>query len=265
MPRGKSPRSADFTSAGLLLGGLVALVFTGGALVDYLAGLLTTSLGGQSWLHLVHSGTATDAQAVSGQWNALVMGLAKVLLPPLLLVALLAVALNVVQTGFLFLPGKLAPDAGRISPAGGMRRVFSAASGVRLTLGLIKLGVIGAVAFASVYQRRAELVSIGAFDLPQVVTLVWELCLWTCLKVGSALLILAVVDYAYERWKHERDLKMTPDELRDEMRSLRGDPQVTARRRQRQRELSAGARRSARSEPSNRSAPQPESGAACRD
>ncbi len=61
------------------------------------------------------------------------------------------------------------------------------------------------------------------------------LCLWTSLKVGSALLILAVVDYGYQRFRHERELRMTPQELREEMRNLQGDPQLAARRREAQR------------------------------
>ncbi len=237
---GQVARSTDFASAGLLLGGLVALVFTGGALFDYLAGFLTGALGGRSWIHLIRSGTPADAQAVTGQWNPLVAELGKVLLPPLVLVALLAMALHVVQTGFLFLPRKVVPDLARVNPLAGLGRVFSGASAVRLSLSMFKLTVIAAVAFASVYERRAELVSIGAFDLPQVVAFAWDLCLWTSLKIGSALLILAVVDYGYERWKHERDLRMTPQEMRDEMRSLQGDPQIAARRRYDRRQRATG-------------------------
>jgi flagellar biosynthetic protein FlhB len=237
---GQVARSADFASAGLLLGGLAALVFTGGALVDYLAGYLTASLGGRTWMHWINSGTPADAQAIAGQWNPLALELGRVLLPPLLLLALLGVALHVVQTGVLFLPHKLLPDPARINPLAGWRRVFSGGSVIRLSLGAMKLAIIAAVAFASVYDRRTELVSIGVYELPQVVAFLWDLCLWTGLKVGSALLILAVIDYGYERWRHERELRMTPQELREEMRNMQGDPQVASRRRNDHRQLVTG-------------------------
>ena len=234
---GHVARSADFTSAGMLLGGLVVLVFTGGALVEFLTGFLTDALGGNSWMHLVHAGEPLQTPAVADQWNPLLHGLAKVLVPPLALVALLAVALNVVQTGFLFLPGKLMPDAGRLNPVAGVQRLLSAPSGMRLMFGLLKLSVIGAVAFASVYQRRAELAAVGELELPRLTAFLWDLCLWTSLKIGSALLILAVVDYGYQRFRHERELRMTPQELREELRNLQGDPQLAARRREAQRRL----------------------------
>ena len=59
----------------------------------------------------------------------------------------------------------------------------------------------------------------------------------TCLKIGIALLILAIFDYGYQRWKHEQDLRMTTQEVREEFKMLQGDPHIIARRRQVQRQL----------------------------
>jgi flagellar biosynthesis protein FlhB len=64
-----------------------------------------------------------------------------------------------------------------------------------------------------------------------------DIILGTALKIALALVTLGVFDYAYQRWKHERNLRMTPQEVREEMKNLQGDPQVTSRRRQLQRQL----------------------------
>jgi flagellar biosynthetic protein FlhB len=64
-----------------------------------------------------------------------------------------------------------------------------------------------------------------------------EILLWTALKIGVALLVLAILDYAFQRWKHEQDLRMTSQEVREEMKNLQGDPQIIARRRVIQRQL----------------------------
>ena len=64
-----------------------------------------------------------------------------------------------------------------------------------------------------------------------------SLVLWTSLKIAGALLILAILDYGYQRYKFEQDLRMTPQEMREEMRNLQGDPQVAAGRRAVQRQL----------------------------
>ena len=57
------------------------------------------------------------------------------------------------------------------------------------------------------------------------------------MKIGVALLVLSILDYAFQRWKYERDLRMTPQEMREEMKNLEGNPQMIARRRQVQRQL----------------------------
>ena len=237
---GQVARSQDLSSAGLLLGGLAILIFTGGALLEYLVGFLSSYLGGKPWMDAINSGTPTDVDLVTTQWNVLTSGLAKVLLPVLGLVTLLAIGLNLVQTGFLFLPGKLMPDASRINPLTGLGRMVSLSSAMRLAFGIFKIGVIAAVTFVSVYDRRHELIGLAGLDLPQIAIFAWEACFWTSVKIGIALMILAVVDYGYQRWKYEQDLKMTPQEMREEMRNLQGDPQVTARRRTMQRQMAAG-------------------------
>jgi len=65
----------------------------------------------------------------------------------------------------------------------------------------------------------------------------FDILLGTCLKIGIALLILAIFDYGYQRWKHEQDLRMTTQEVREEYKMLQGDPHMAARRRQVQRQL----------------------------
>jgi flagellar biosynthesis protein FlhB len=234
---GRVAHSQDLSSAGLLLGSLVILMFTGGALLNYLGEVLVGYLSGEPWLSSVKSGAPTGADWAVGQWTAVVPGLAKVLLPVLGLIMLLAVALNVLQMGVWFLPRKLLPDFSRVNPLAGLGRMFSGGSAVRLAFGLFKIAVVVATAWLSLYGQRHSIMALSGLDLPQLATGVWEICLWTCVKIGIALLALAILDYGYQRWKHEQDLKMTPQEVREEMRNLQGDPQVNARRRGVQRQM----------------------------
>jgi flagellar biosynthetic protein FlhB len=87
------------------------------------------------------------------------------------------------------------------------------------------------------YHRRDEILGLAALDLPQIAAFVADITLWTSLKIALALVALAILDYGYQRWKYEQDLRMTPQEVREEMKNLQGDPQVMARRRQVQRQL----------------------------
>jgi flagellar biosynthetic protein FlhB len=235
--RGQVAQSQDLTSAIVLLGGLTVLVFTGTALLDFLATLLVGNLSGQTWMETLRSGTTGQPDVVVQQWQSLVAGLAKVLLPVLGLMLLLAVAVNMLQTGFLFMPSKVLPDVSRLNPLTGLGRIVSGRGAARAVFGLIKVATIAVVAGTSLYARREELASVSGLGLTQIAAFAWDVSLWACVKIAFTLVALAAVDYGFERLKFERDARMTPQEVRDEQRTMQGDPQIVARRRTAQRQL----------------------------
>jgi flagellar biosynthetic protein FlhB len=78
---------------------------------------------------------------------------------------------------------------------------------------------------------------MAGMAVPEAALFLTQTLFWTTMKVAIALLVLAILDYGFQRWKFEQDLRMTPQEVREEMKNLEGDPQVAARRRQVQRQL----------------------------
>ena len=227
---GNVVHSQELISVGLLLGVLLALLYSGSQLVDFLGELTASHLGGGAWL-------STDSQTITSQWTQVAWGLGKTLLPILGLALLLAIGLNLLQTGFLFVPDKAFPDFNRVNPLSGFSRLFSTTSLVRLALGIIKVAIVGTVAYWHLSQHRDQILLLATLDLGPMALTAWSLCIWTCLKVGLALVLLAIADYGWQRWRYEQDLKMTSQEVREEMRNLQGDPQLIARRRQVQRQL----------------------------
>jgi len=228
--KGQVPQSQDLSSATLLVGAILILMGMGGKVIHFFIGLIGRQLGGDAWL-------SADAPFLISQWKGILGELADAMLPVLGLMMLTAVAVHIVQIGFLFLPERIAPDPSRISLIRGIKRLFSLSSVMRLAFGLFKVLVVAVVALASLYWRRDELIGLAALSVPQIAGYVADLVLGTCLKIGVALLILALLDYWYQRWKHEQELRMTHQEVREEMKNLQGDPQVIARRRQVQRQL----------------------------
>jgi flagellar biosynthetic protein FlhB len=227
---GHVAKSQDLGSAVLLLAGLGAMLMLGGGLVEFLIDYCRTQLGGEPWL-------TADAAFVVNHWNTTLWMLGRRLLPLLGLVCLAGVTVNVLQIGFLFLPQRVALDFTRLDPLAGLRRIFSAASMIRLSFGVVKLAIALAVAGVVLYGQRSAILGLTGL-MPAAVALQMTLILvWTSLKVGAALLALAMLDYAYQWWRNEQDLKMTPQELREELRNLEGNPQVIARRKQVQRDL----------------------------
>jgi flagellar biosynthetic protein FlhB len=180
---------------------------------------------------------SANPEFIAEQSRGIFSELAKAVLP--ILAALLAVGIgsHLVQFGFLFLPTRLAPDFDRINPLKGFSRIFSLSNLVRLGFGIVKILLVAIVAFWSLYNRRAEIMAVGALEAPQIASFLTSIVLSTSLKIAGALFVVALVDYLFQWWKHEQDLKMTPQEVREELRNLQGDPQVVARRRAVQRQL----------------------------
>ncbi len=228
--QGQVAKSQDLGTAALLLVGLGLLLWMGKDAADYFGRLTTEQLGGQAWLHV-------DSEFLMAQWQHVLLGLAKILLPILGLLFLAAVLTQVAQIGLMVVPSAVGMDLNRINPVKGFSRIFSLSSVMRLVFGLVKVLLISAVAGICLWQRMEDVLMLPELSVPQIAWLVCDLLLWTAVKIAVALLILAVLDYGFQKWKHEQDLKMTTQELKDEMKQTQGDPMVAARRKQVHRQI----------------------------
>jgi flagellar biosynthetic protein FlhB len=108
---------------------------------------------------------------------------------------------------------------------------------IRLAFGAVKIAVIVGVGVWSLWGERERLLAIGSLGASGIAASLAEITLWTCLKMGAALLVLGLADYGYQRWRHEQDLRMTPAELREELKNQQSDPSVANRRRTLHRQL----------------------------
>lgn len=227
---GQVARSQDLGSAVLLLVGMAVLLTSGRGVVGFLADYSRRLLGGDPWVK-------ADPEFAVSIWNGTVLGLAGELMPVFGLMLLAAVAVNLAQVGFMFLPKKLELDLTKLDPLKGARRMFSVQSVARLVFGLFKVLVVASVAYVSLYKEKEAVLGLAALSVGEITVYLVELLIWTTIKIGAALLILALLDYGFQRWKHEQDLKMTTQEVREEMRNLEGDPHIAARRKAVQRQL----------------------------
>ena len=221
--QGHVAQSQDLGSAILLLVGVLLLMLLGKPLVDFVA-----EFARQQWGEV---GTlAASQQSVVIDSRLLLDKLARVTLPILALVVLGGVMVSVLQTGLLFVPGRIAPDPARVSLAQGLRRIVSLSGGMRLGLGMLKLLAIGGVAGWMLWSRWPDLLRSSAMTMPQLAHFLVDTLLGTAWWIGLSLLVLALLDYAFQRWRHEQDLRMTYQEVREEMNEQQGDPQIDARR-----------------------------------
>ena len=222
---GQVVRSQDLASAALLIAGLLVVWYFSYGLADVLGRLTEDQLGGEAWFSLDAQTTAHHAASVAAR-------LAVSLLPLLGLLLVAAVLGHMGQFGFLYLPQKLALDWQRLNPISNAQRMFSLTSFVHLGFGLVKVLLILGVAAWCVWAERGRLQGLSGQTTAEIATYLLGVLLWTSLKIGGALLTLALFDYGYQWWQHEQDLRMTTQELKEEVKQQQGDPHIAQRRKQ---------------------------------
>ncbi len=228
--KGQVARSQDLGSAVLLLGLVLMFNFSGPEIVASMKRIMETQFTGTHYWQ-------SDSTSVIYHLLIVVVDISLALLPLMIVAMLLSLVVNWFQIGFLFLPDKLGFDLERINPLKGIERIFSLAGVARLLFSVTKIAVIGTIVIAGSSAQMRELISSAEMPVMNVAEFLWNTLYNTSLQTGVILLVLALADFAFQKWKYSQDLRMTDQELRDEVKLTQGDPALVARRRAVQRQL----------------------------
>jgi flagellar biosynthetic protein FlhB len=225
--QGQVARSTDLTAAIVLLAGLVLLNVFGPNVFQRMLELVRET-GADGDVRADGLGIVVARSVLSG---------AIMLAPFLVALLVITAAGGLLQTGAAFSSKLLAPKFENLEPTRGLKRVFSIDSVTRLALGLLKLLLVGAVGYSSVSGRWSELLNAGTLGVLGILHLGSEIVFTLALRMVLVLLILGLLDYFFQRWKLERTLRMTKQEVKDELKRMDGDPLLRQRRRQMQMKL----------------------------
>ncbi len=155
-----------------------------------------------------------------------------------LLLAGTAVTLG--QTEFLWAGKKIGFDFKRLNPLEGFKRIFSTHGLIELLRSLLKLSWVTWIAYSFLRSRFFELVSYTQFDMGTAVSSFLEVSISLVIRVGSMYLVIAVADYAYQRWDLYKNLRMSKDDIKQEQKRSEGDPLLKSRIRNMQRRMARG-------------------------
>lgn len=222
---GQVARSADLTSATMVLASALALRLFGAGLAGTLRELLRESLSQPAWSAIEPARLAEHA------WHLARLA-AGALLPLLALTTLAAVAVNTLQVGFLASAQPLVPDLQRINPVAGFQRLLGSRTLGRLVSSLVKLGVVAAMTCRYVSQECSAFAIGGSLPAAAFAKQAGHALSDLGLQLAAGLAGLAVLDYGYQLWSFERAIRMTKQEVRDELRETEGDPQLRQQRRE---------------------------------
>jgi len=142
------------------------------------------------------------------------------------------------QVGFQVTPKGIAPDASKLDPIKGVKRLFSTRSWVRTGMSLLKIGAIASSMIAMAYLHIPDIVQLSTNELGPVLPGVGTVILRCVMAAVATMVLMAVIDLVYQRFQHSKDMRMTKEEVKQEGKTTEGDPQVKARVRALQREAS---------------------------
>lgn len=227
--KGNIARSTEVNSAIVLLAGIMALRLFGGHLFGRLK-------WGASWIFSRLSEIEIVPENVPGMvlTGSQFMGL--MLAPIILTIMIAGVSASLIQGGFVIAGEPLKPKFSKISPASGFKRMFSTRSLVELVKGLMKLLIIGTIGYATLTAELNVYPHLVDNDVSQIVAFIGQVGFKLTMRASIVLLILAVFDYAYQKFEFEKKLRMTKQEVKEEYKRTEGDPLIKARIRSIQRE-----------------------------
>ena len=221
---GSFPKSADFDAAMVLWVNFFLFLALGSTTITLLARVVGAFLA-KAQPGLVDKGLL----GLLGIEVAVI--LAKVLLPFLLVNMLLAIAIQVAQHGFRFMPSLLIPKPSRINPIAGFKRLFSVRSFVEFLKSVLKFSLIAWIAWTVVSPRLPLLLSTLKIPLGQGIQIFQDTLFVLYRNIMLAMIVLRIADLFYQRKTFEDSIMMTKQEVSDEAKQNEGNPQIKAHQR----------------------------------
>lgn len=219
---GQVVKSREVVSSALFLGNLLFFSIAGTALYQHMIYMTRETL----------SRLADTEVSVSGVYAVLtdmLNHLAMMLVPLFLTLMVLAVAVNLMQTGVLFTPKALEFKGSRINPWEGLKRMFSLQAVHELFKSLVKIGIVGYIGYTTIAADIVHVFPLSQQVLEDILAFLGRSTLRLGLHTSYAMVALAVLDYGFQRWHYEKGLRMTTQEVKEERKETEGDPQIKAR------------------------------------
>ena len=233
--QGQVALSSELIVALLLCGWAATLAFRGGDLGRALGGTLRGTIERLGELGTGELSIPSSAALLNGVARPVLAAFLGLLLP-LFLLGLIA---GYGQIGFQLTPKAIEADPAKLNPAKGLERLFSVRSIVRTLMALSKLALIATTVVAAAWTQIDHIVVLAGAELGPALAGTGHIALRCVGAALVAILVLAAADAAYQRWQHERDLRMSRKDIKEEHKSLEGDPHIKSRIRRVQMELAA--------------------------
>lgn len=227
---GRVARSVELNSAAVLMLGPYLLMGPGKSLFDWVKTYLVSIIASVSTKEIT-------GVALRDMFIQIAIGVLPKIGLILIIILLTGSIITLAQTKFLWSTKRKKFDFRKVNPIEGFKRIFSGQGLIELAKALLKLGVIGWVAYSFLKGKISDLAWLGNVDLFSGIQSLTDLATALAVRVGTTYLFLAIADYAYQRYKFMKSMKMSKEEVKEDFKRSEGDPFMRNRIRSQQRAM----------------------------
>lgn len=231
--KGQVFQSKDLTAAAIILVSILAinamLPFILVTTENFIKDILTT--------YLVNSHDLYTVANLQKFFTFILGTVAKIAVPIIILIAATGLLLTYGQVGFVFTGETLGFKLERINPVEGFKRIFSMRGIVELIKALLKTTLIGYMLYSTIRLQINKLPQLLDMSVIDIMNYLMSALVDIGLKSGMLILAISVLDYLYQWWDFERSIKMTKQEIKDEIKEMEGNPQIKSKIREKQRKM----------------------------
>ena len=227
--KGQVGRSTEISTAFVLLTGFFVL--------KVLWENIYTSIANYTTYIFTHLNQPVDTENISRLFIGIMEILATTALPIMLAIMIIGLGVNFFQVGLNFNTEAIGFKLDKLNPINGFGRIFSKRSLVELFKSLFKIAVIGYFLYTILSQQLLAMPQFIYFDLGTSLEQMSKIIFSMSFEVIGVIMLLGFLDYGYQKWQTTQDLKMSKQEVKDEMKQSEGDPQIKGKIKQKQRQM----------------------------
>ena len=227
--KGQVGRSTEISTAFVLLTGFFVL--------KVLWENIYTSIANYTTYIFTHLNQPVDTENITRLFIGIMEILATTALPIMLAIMIIGLGVNFFQVGLNFNTEAIGFKLDKLNPINGFGRIFSKRSLVELFKSLLKIAVIGYFLYTILSQQLLAMPQFIYFDLGTSLEQMSKIIFSMSFEVIGVIMVLGFLDYGYQKWQTTQDLKMSKQEVKDEMKQSEGDPQIKGKIKQKQRQM----------------------------
>lgn len=222
LEKGMFPKSQELDTVMILGAALAIMSFTGRDQMNLIS-IVTTDILGH--LHDMRLNQANTTR-LFGLWVGETL---RILAPLLSAVCVASVLAGGMQTGFKFTPKLLEAKVEKLNPVEGFKRMFNKKNFVQLLVDLTKIGALLGILYGLIRDIMNDPIFSAPVPLTYIGDFLYQLFVAMLTRLLEVMIVIAIIDYAWQRWKTHEDMKMTKQEVKDEHKQSEGDPHVKSR------------------------------------